>query len=66
MHLGAFQGHRLFLEWWAFCRSFVVFEILGPRYCITGQLGLPSVYVTKHQQDLTLSLTQIKGLAYFS
>ena len=35
------------------------------RLFITGQLGLPSVYVSIHQQDLTLSLTQIQGLAYF-
>ena len=32
---------------------------------ITGKLGLPSVHVSRHQQDLTLSLTQIQGLAYF-
>ena len=33
---------------------------------ITGHFSLPCVYVSKHQHDLTLSLTQIKGLAYFS
>ena len=33
---------------------------------ITGQVGLPSVYVSRNQQDLTLSLTQIQGLDFFT
>ena len=32
---------------------------------ITGQVSLPSVYVSRNQQDLTLSLTKIQGLDFY-